>query len=173
MDNSLHLRRMLLAGTFAAMGVALKVFSLTTATFRLSVYDIPLFIGGMVLGPAYGLLIGFVVDWLYVMISPFAFSFNLMTISAMLWGLMGGLLFYRRKTLPPVKLVIVLVVTSLLAFGLNSLQLYIWFGPGMFAEMPFRIVAMTLKWPIQFLAIKLIYERVLLNTPFVLSNQKH
>lgn len=163
MQNSLRLRKIVYAGMFAAMGIVLKVFAITTGEFRASFFDVPLFLGGIVLGPVYGLIIGFVVDWLYVMIHPLAFSFNLMTVSTMLWGLMGGLIFYQKKQLNTLLLIATIVITSVIAFSLNSIQLYIWLGPGMFAQVPFRLLTMAIKWPIQVFAIKLLHERVIVS----------
>jgi len=150
------------------MGIVLKTFSLTTLEFRFSFYDIPLFIGGMVLGPVFGLIIGFVTDWIYVLIHPFAFSFNLMTLSTMMWGFLGGLAFYGKLNhLNMVKLTVLIIVTSLIAFTLNSIQLYVWFGSGMLAQVPIRIATMIIKWPVQVFAIKVLYDRVLTHTDLV------
>lgn len=166
--DSLRLRNAILAGIFAAMGIVLKTFAITTLEFRFSFYDIPLFIGGMLLGPGFGLIIGFVTDWIYVLIHPFAFTFNLMTVSTMIWGFIAGLAFYGKlANLNMVKLTVVIVVTSFIAFLLNSVQLYWWFGSGMFAQLPLRFITMVIKWPIQVFAIKLIYDRVLIHTQLV------
>lgn len=161
MSKSHRLRMLILAGMFASMGVVLKHFALTTYEFRFSFYDIPLFLGGMFLGPVFGLMIGFVVDWVYVLTSPWAFSFNFFTLSAMTWGLMGGLFFYLPKTLSVKKLAVIIVLTSLIAFSFNSWQLYIMQNTGMFAFLPFRIVSMILKWPLQVYALSIIYKRVM------------
>ena len=163
MHNSLRLRRIVYAGMFAAMGIVLKIFAITTGEFRASFFDLPLFLGGIVLGPIDGLIIGFVVDWLYVMIHPLAFSFNLMTVSTMLWGFMGGLIFFQKRHLSTPLLTATIVVTSIVAFSLNSLQLYIWLGPGMLAQVPLRLLTMVIKWPIQVFAIKLLHERVIVS----------
>ncbi len=163
MQQSLHLRKMVYAGMFAAMGVVLKVFAITTGEFRASFYDLPLFLGGIVLGPIFGLIMGFAVDWLYVMIHPLAFSFNLMTVSTMLWGFMGGLIFYQKKHLNIFLLSATIIATSLIAFSLNSIQLYIWAGSGMFAKIPLRLLSLVIKLPIQITVIKYLHERVIVS----------
>jgi len=162
------LRKLILAGMFVALAVVLKQFAITTAEFRLSFYDLPLFIGGMVLGPMAGLAMGFGADWIHVLINPFAFSFNFITLSAMTWGLAGGL-FYPLKNLNRFKLTVIIIVASILAFTFNSIQLYIMAGEGMLAQVPIRLATMVLKWPIQVIAIEAIYRRVLVHTPYVLS----
>ncbi len=162
---------LVLAGIFASMGVVLKHFAIQTDQFRFSFYDLPLFLGGMFLGPSLGLIIGFAVDWVYVLTSPWAFSFNFMTLSAMTWGFMGGLFFFLPRTLSVRKLALVVVMTSLIAFSFNTIQLYIMYNTGMFAALPFRIIAMILKWPLQIYAIHFIYHRVMFHSPLSLLNQ--
>lgn len=173
MSKSHRLRMLVLAGMFASMGVILKHFALTTYEFRFSFYDLPLFLGGMFLGPVFGLVIGFVVDWVYVLTSPWAFSFNFFTLSAMTWGLMGGLFFYLPKHLSIKKLTFVVIFTSLIAFSFNTWQLYIMQNTGMFAALPFRITAMILKWPIQVYALNMIYNRIMQASTLTLSNDQY
>jgi len=163
--DSKRLRYLILAGVLVAMAVVLKTFAITTPEFRFSFYDIPLFLGGMILGPGLGLIMGFATDWLYVMVHPMAFSFNLMTISAMLWGFMGGLFFYNRtQKFNVFKVTFIIILTSLLTFSLNSVQLYIWTGSGMIAQIPFRLLTTVIKWPIQVIVLKVIHTRILVHT---------
>ncbi len=172
MKQSHRLRMLILAGFFASMGVALKHFAIQTAEFRLSFYDIPLFLGGMFLGPLFGLMIGFAVDWVYVLTSPWAFSFNFFTLSAMTWGFLGGLFFFLPKKLNMVKLSVIIIITSVIAFTFNSIQLYIMYNTGMFAVLPVRIIAMILKWPLQIYVISMIYNRVMFHSPLTLLHDK-
>ncbi len=173
MSKSQRLRMLVLAGMFASMGVILKHFALTTYEFRFSFYDLPLFLGGMFLGPLFGLMIGFVVDWVYVLTSPWAFSFNFFTLSAMTWGFMGGLFVYLPKQLNIKKLALVVITTSLIAFSFNTWQLYIMQNTGIFAALPFRIIAMILKWPIQVYALHMIYTRIMHATSLSLLNDQY
>ena len=141
-----------------ALSVLLKSFlSIETQIFRATFYDIPLMILGITLGPAAGLAGGFIVDWLHVLFSPFAFSFNLFTASSIVWGLLPGLfLFKRRMTLR--MLAITVIITSLIAFSLNTWQLYIWYGSGIVSALPARIITMVIKLPIQVYVVKVIVE---------------
>jgi len=139
-----------------AMSVLLKsFFSVETQVFRVTFFDIPLMILGIVAGPIGGLVGGFIVDWMHVMFSPFAFSFNLFTVSSMMWGFIPGIFFFKKNITMPV-LVFVVVITSLLAFTLNTYQLYLWYGEGIIAALPLRIATMVIKLPIQVYLVKVI-----------------
>jgi len=172
MESSVHLRRLILAGMLASMATMLKLFSFTTGEYSLRFYEIPLFFGGMILGPGLALIMGFAADWGYIMLDPRAISFNLMTISAMLWGFSGALFFYQVKRLKKHHLAIIIIVTSALAFSINSVQLYLWLGSGMWAGMPARLITMVLKWPLQIMLISILHERVFMHIPFSLSIKK-
>ncbi|MFW6285098.1 MAG: folate family ECF transporter S component [Bacillota bacterium] len=168
-----HLRRLILAGFFASMAIVLKVlFSLTTWEFRISFFELPLILAGMVLGPALGFIAGFATDWIYVMVHPMAFSFNLFTVSAMLWGGVFGLFHFKKIPINLVTLSTVIVSVSLITFTLNTIQLYIFSGPGVFANVPFRLLITIIKWPIQIGSIYFIYHKVIASTDLIPSQEK-
>ena len=144
-------RTALLVGT----SVVLKVFlSLDSPTFRITFFELPLIILGILFGPVIGLIGGFIVDWIYVLYSPFAFSFNLMTLSTMMWGFIPAVYFLKVKKVTIFNLSLVITLTSLVAFSLNSVQLYWWYNTGMYAELPLRIATMIIKLPLQVYLIK-------------------
>jgi len=150
------------AAILIAMSVVLKSYlSITMSDIRITLYGIPLMILGMLMGPLAALVAGLAVDWLYVITSPFAFSFNLMTVSAMMWGLIPALVFYKKSIrLNYFNVAIVVIITSLIAFTLNTLQLYQWFNVGIYEKLPVRFIIMIAKWPIQIYAVKHLYQLV-------------
>lgn len=154
--NLFSTKTLVRVAVLVAMSVVLKSFlSIETQIIRFTFFDIPLMILGIVAGPVAGLVGGFVTDWMHVMFSPFAFSFNLFTVSTMLWGFIPGLFFIRRKV--TVKtLVFVVVITSLLAFTLNTYQLFLWYGDGIYAALPMRIATMVIKLPVQVWIVKVL-----------------
>lgn len=155
-----------------AMSVVLKVYlSIEGGTFRITFYEIPLIILGILLGPVIAIIAGFTVDWIYVILSPFAFSFNLMTLSAISWALIPALFLFRKKELSLLKISIVIIITSLVAFSLNTLQLYIWAGSGALADLPLRLGILVIKLPIQISLVQILYQRVLLNEFIVLKQR--
>ncbi|MFW6285032.1 MAG: folate family ECF transporter S component [Bacillota bacterium] len=168
-----HLRRLILAGFFASMAIVLKVlFSLTTWDFRITLYELPLILAGLTLGPALGLIAGFATDWIYVMLHPMAFSFNLFTVSAMLWGGAFGIFHFKKIPINLVTISVAIVSVSLVTFTLNTIQLYLFTGPGIFANVPFRLLITIIKWPIQIGSIYFIHQKVIASTDLIPSQEK-
>jgi len=160
-DSHEYLRRLLFISFLVAMATVLKSFlSVTLTDFRFTFYDIPLMFGGIVLGPLAGLLMGFAVDVLYIMIDPRAVAPNFMTVSTMLWGFAAGLVFFRRFKVTVFRLGVVVVVVSIMAFTLNSIQLYWIWGLAPLPNVITRFAVMVIKWPIQIGALYYLHERV-------------
>ena len=152
------------AAMLIAMSVVLKAFlSIEGGFFRFTLFSIPLILLGILLGPYIGIIAGFIVDWIYVLISPFAFTFNFMTLSTIAWALIPALFFFRKKDLSLVQISAIIIVTSLLAFSLNTYQLYIWTGSGALANVPLRLVIMMATWVVQIPVVHVLYQRVIIN----------
>jgi len=152
-----RLQPVILAGLLAAMAFVLKLYlSFTTFDLRITFYEIPLIIGSIFLGPTLGGLIGLASDFAYITLAGFPFSF-ILAFSAVLWGLLPGL-FIKTVTLK--RLIPVIIGVSLLTFGLNSYQLYLWAGSGMWALFPLRLLIVILKWPIQIVILTALNERL-------------
>ncbi|TVP96918.1 MAG: folate family ECF transporter S component [Acholeplasmatales bacterium] len=182
-QDSFTIRRMSYLAILVAMSYVLKsVFTLELLTVRFSFYEIPLFLTGVLFGPYYGLLIGFINDTLHIMTpNNFAVGYNLMTVAGMLWGLAGGLFFYRRRTLQPVKLAVVIAVTYLLYFAIISLQLYgparyTFFNLSPFPDIFLRIVGIMIRIPLHILFVKVLFTRVIAESAvhqYVLDPSEH
>ncbi len=151
-----------------AMSVMLKsFFSLETQIFRLSFFDIPLIILGIFFGPLAALVSGFIVDWMHVLFSPFAFTFNWMTLSTIMWAVIPAIFLYKRQYSTK-TLALVIIFTSFVAFSLNTWQLYRWYGTsqlviyaqGIVGPLLPRIVTMVIKLPIQVYAIHHVLNRL-------------
>jgi len=171
MQNRLTTRAITRLALLVSMSILLKSFlSFETGVFRFSFFDIPLMSIGMMFDPVTAIVAGFIVDFVHVLMSPFAFTFNLMTVSTIMWALIPSLVFYKKQV-TLVKIIFVVVFTSLLAFSLNSLQLYIWYGEGMFAQVPIRLATSLFKMPFQVIALHILYHRVLMYS-FTLINER-
>lgn len=164
-------RSIAFAGILAALAIILKTYlSITTAEYRFTFFDIPLMISGIAFGPFIGGIAGFVTDFVYATQSPFGFSFNLMTVSSMMWGIIPGLILLTRNKLTLRSIMFIVVITSLVCFSLNSMQLYIWYREGMIGNLPARLITLAVKWPIQVYVLKVVYERAL--KPFKLVEER-
>ena len=144
-----------------ALAAILKTYlNLDLGIWRLTFYGIPLIILGVMVGPIAGIIGGFAVDFMHVMFSPFAFTFNLFTVSAIMWGFIPGIFLFKRNFRVS-TLVIIILFTSIVAFSLNTTQLYLWYGSGsVIGGLPMRLVTMVVKIPIQVILIKNVLERL-------------
>lgn len=141
-----------------ALSIVFKKFSIDTGHYRISLFDTPLLLAGMIAGPLWGMFVAFFSDLLYNLLSGFAYSF-IMMFSALLWGLVGGI-FYKLK-LRFVPFLIIVFFTSILTTTINSVQLYLWYGAGsLISGLPGRIITMLVKWPITTILVYILYYRV-------------
>lgn len=172
-------RRLTLTALLGALGIVLKiVFQVTTTPdFRLSFYELPLIIAGMTLGPVPGMIAGFATDGVYGL--AMGYGLNLMTVSTMMWGLVAGIILYKRK-LTLFRLGLTVVIASTIVFAINTVQLVLWELQDdmrlalmtVIARMPIRIIIMLIKWPIQVYLIKLIHTRVIMKSAYSVLFEK-
>lgn len=148
----------------AALAVALKFTSITTMEYRLTFYDIPLMISGLVFGPVVGGIAGFVTDWIYA--TTQGWPIGLFTLSSIAWGLIPGLLLFVLKKVNLMSIIVIVLITSITAFGLNTFALYTIQGSGVLAMLPARLITMAIKWPIQVIIVQQVYARVIVPLKF-------
>lgn len=161
--RNMRLQAVIMAGLLASIAFVLKLYlSFTTFDLRITFYEIPILIGSIFLGPVLGGIIGLASDFAYISLAGFPFSF-ILAFSAVLWGVLPGL-FLKKVSLK--TLIPVVVAVSLITFGLNSYQLYLWTGTGMWALFPLRLLIVIFKWPIQMYLIILLNQRLSLASQF-------
>jgi len=136
------------ASLLVAIAIVLQNVAITTSFFRFSFFEFPLILLGFLFGPVMGLIAGFVTDFIYVMINPWAFSFNLMTISTMMIGFIAGISFIKTRKPKNTYVFGTVVLIGLVTFILNTVQLYLWKGNAIWADFPLRLIIMIIKWPI-------------------------
>ena len=150
--------RITFSAVFIALGAVLKTVSINTGEMRLGFYEIPVFLSGMLLGPFYGALVGIGSDFVYSISSGYSYSVIMMC-SAMMWGFLGGLLHNRKNKF--IVTLLMCLLAGVVATSINSVQLYIYYGIGMFANLPNRILTMLVKWPLISVVTWLLTERVI------------
>ena len=161
-------QRMTLIALLASLAIVIKIiFQLTTTPdFRFTLYEMPLVVTGALLGPLAGIAAGFVSDAVYGL--SMGYGLNLMTLSSMMWGALGGVVFYRR-TLTLQKIIVFFLLGSLLEFSINTVQLFIWEYAGEFriaamtilGRMPLRLTIIAIKWPVQVIVLHTLWVRIL------------
>lgn len=152
------IQRITILAVLTALSMVLKKFSIDTGEYRISLYDTPIILAGVIAGPFWGMLVAFVSDFLYSLMSGYAYSF-IMMFAALLWGLVGGL--FHNKKINYFLLFITVFFAAILNTAINSVQLYIWYGAGsLIAGLPLRIITMLIKWPITTTIVYVLYYRV-------------
>lgn len=156
------IKKLAILSLLMALGVVFKFFSIGSDSFRISIWDIPLFMAGVLAGPIYGGIVALGADLIYgLCFSQYPFSF-IMMFTTIVWGVSGGLFKYikiSKFTIIPLYLLI--LATSIFATAINSLYLVIYQGMNtMFAGLPFRLLVMFVKWPITATLIYILYKSV-------------
>lgn len=124
MKKSRELQKLVLASSLVAISIVIDIFFkqiLSFNNFGVPFYAIPIIYGSIVLGPIYGLIMGYVSDLVGFIAFPngaYAFIFAL---GAMLWGFIPGLFLYRKYD--RTKLVFVLIFNHILVTIANTLGL--------------------------------------------------
>jgi ECF transporter S component (folate family) len=142
-----------------ALGAVLKMIEIGTVDFRISVFEIPLMIAGIIAGPIYGFFVSIIADALYIFAKGWSYSFIMATSTAM-WGTLSFLTLHKGQ-LKKTRLILFVIFISIMNFSLNSIQLYIWKRAGMIPEIPIRLAVMVIKWPFLIYGVSIIYRRVL------------
>jgi len=162
-NRSLDIQTMVLLSVLVAFAIALKVYSFTTVSMRISFFAVPVLVAGMIAGPALGGLAGFLADLVYGLVfSSFAYN-PFFAISMTLWGVVGGILPRRQNgKLNLTALFIFILAMSLVETSVNTLGMYLFYGPSVaFADLPVRIVTLFVKWPLIGASIKILDERLI------------
>jgi len=145
-----------------SMSVVLKVFlSFTLIDYRFTFFEIPIMMASIMFGPLIGAMSGFIVDWINILMPNLATGFNLFTVSSMMWGVIPGLLLFGRKEVTLTRIIIATVITSFICFGINTVQLYLWTGNGIYGTLWIRVITLFIKLPIQVIILEIIYKRVI------------
>jgi ECF transporter S component (folate family) len=167
-EESYIVKRLVLIGILTALASIIKiVFQVTTTgSFRITFYELPIIIAGGLFGPLMGAIAGFITDVVYLV--SFGYTVSLMTVSSVLWGVIAGLIIFKKGwTLK--RIIIVVLIGSILEFLINGTQLFIWQSTGNLSQdlrvflpqQPIRILILAVKWPVQIILVKIIYDRVI------------
>ncbi|MBQ8994292.1 MAG: folate family ECF transporter S component [Oscillospiraceae bacterium] len=121
-------RRIVMIGLLVAMYVVLSLFlTVTLWNFKITFEALPILIGGFLLGPVDGLIIGFLGSFLNQMLT---YGFTPTTLLWVLPHAFSGLLvgFFARKMGSPLstlKTAVITVISALSVTVLNTLAMYV------------------------------------------------
>ena len=157
-----NIKKIAILSILMALGVAFKFFSIGSGEFRISIWDIPLFLAGVIAGPIWGGITALGADLIYgLCFSSYSFSF-IMMFTTIVWGVAGGIFKYmniNKKTL--ILLFIIVLITSVTATVINSIYLILYQGfTTMLAKLPLRLLVLLVKWPITTILVYVLYKSV-------------
>ncbi len=157
------IRKIAILSILMALGIILKSFlSVGTGEFRISFWDLPLFLAGIIGGPIWGGIVALGTDLIYgLCFSPYPFSF-IMMFTTVVWGVAGGFFKYFKLNEKKLWLLFIVVLcTSVTATFINSIYLTLYNGFwAMLAKLPLRLLVLVIKWPITTMLIFVVYESI-------------
>lgn len=171
-----QLVRMINTSMMATMSFGLKIISRNFFMYTIIVnsgqsviafWPIPIFIAGYFYGPFYGLAAGFITDTIFILFDPSAQFYNLMTISAMIWGLFGYFSrivaqHFNTKKMKYTLIAILITICSFTQTFINSIQTYFetrsWLT--VYQRLAGRIVGLGLTLPILIIVSIILIDRL-------------
>lgn len=163
MNKSKEIQKLVIASSLVAISIVIDVFFkqvLSFNNFGVPFYAIPIIFGSIILGPIYGLAMGYVSDLVGFIAFPngaYAFIFAL---SAMTWGFVPGLFLYKKYD--KVKLGITVFVTHILATLANTVGLLMFLPyQTAIASLPIRLLMVPVNIVIITLLVDSLYKKLL------------
>lgn len=173
MTRNKEVRRMILAASLTALSILINVFfrfALNIPNFGLPFYAIPLVLGSIILGPVYGMAMGFVSDALSVPLTGGTYL-PLFVVSKIMWGVVPALVV--GKNYSHFKLAIAIPLAYILANLSNTLAMFVHFDrQTTLALLVLRMALIPFNSVIMFVFVKDIYLRLKpLHESYLLSSK--
>lgn len=159
--SRLQIERITFGALFASVAIILKIFmSYETQFFAVRIFEIPIMVAGVLLGPLFGGFVGLVTDLVYSMVNARGLNvgINLFTLESMIYGIIPGLVF-RIFIYNKFSISLSTIFTLLIAFTISTTQLFIWSYPEtktVIALLPYRVIVLLLKIPFEIFLINLL-----------------
>ena len=160
------IKNIAISAVLMALGVILKYFSITIPpTLRISFFAVPLILSGIIGGIPMGLVTAFGADLIYgLFLNPYPYNVGF-ALSALYWGVLGGIfhMFIKRKDKLPLFIILIgIFITSLLETHTNVLMTLCLYGTHTaFVDLLQKYLVLIVKFPFIVFVIKILYERVI------------
>lgn len=160
------IKNIAISAVLMALGVILKYFSITIPpTLRISFFAVPLILSGIIGGIPMGLVTAFGADLIYgLFLNPYPYNVGF-ALSALYWGVLGGIfhmIIKRKDKLPLLIILIGIFITSLLETHTNVLMtLWLYGTHTAFVDLLQKYLVLIVKFPFIVFVIKILYERVI------------
>ncbi len=164
--KKLNLKMIACLSILVALAVVLKTLGFMIGTnMRISFFAVPLLMAGLIGGITPGLVAAFVADLVYGLFFN-SYGYNpIYTISALFWGLSGGILSYsvqKKGKLSWILLIVMVLVTSVLETCNNAVWDLVLYGNGTtMVLMGYKFITILIKLPVMVIVTKILYDRVI------------
>lgn len=166
-------RKIAFSGLFIAISVVLTRFfvgDLLIAgvyALRISLGEIPIILGGVLMGPVYGALIGGIADLIGYPLRPLGPYFPGFTLTAALTGFIPGAFvrLYRKELTWAALLAMVAINDLITSMVLNTIWLNMITGKAFLILLPTRILARIVMIPIYTVILKVLLKQFKNVTP--------
>lgn len=156
-ENRFSTQRLVLLALLVALNVVLGRFSLQLVPeVRLSVLGfLPIALGGMLIGPGGGALVGAAGDVINYLLFTHAYGayFPGYTLTAALSGAWYGRVLHRHDVTWPRAVMAIAPVILLGEIGLNSLWVYVLYSKTFWAKLPMRLITNLVECPVKILLL--------------------
>ncbi len=154
------IRKIIISALLLAAAIVINRFlSINTSILSIGFTFVPLMLAGIILGWKYSLVIAGLADLIGALLFPFGSFFIGYTISAVLTGLVYGLLLYQKGSFKVDKkfmirlLIAILIVCIFINGGLNTLWLLLTSKKATIAILPTRLLKQLIMIPIMFITM--------------------
>ncbi len=142
-----------------------RVLAINTPIVKLSFGFIPLSITAILFGPAWAAVCGALADFIGAILMPFGAYVPWFTITAALSGMVYGFMLKNAEKLDNKKMIIRCLIASLVnavifELVINSALLMIFYGNGLFALLPARLLKTAWIVAIQTVVMPLPYKQI-------------
>lgn len=158
-------KALVIASLLAALSLILTRFMgivILGGSIRLSFGELPIILSGIYFGPVIGALTGFVSDIVGATLFPQGAFFPGFTLSAMLVGIIPGIIFLgKKKSFPLWKIVLSSVIIGVfVSMGLGTYWLSILLKKGFWILLPSRIISKLILMPIEIGIIYMLTRKI-------------
>lgn len=136
---------MVWAAILAAISVVIDVtfkMILPTQLIGVPFYAIPIIVSSIFLGPKYSIMIAFSGDLVTLMITPGVPFLPLFSLGSTVWGIIPGLLLYKKKP-SLLNIGLVVLITHISVTSINSFALMVHYHKsfaGLLVDLPLRLL---------------------------------
>lgn len=163
MKRSKDIQKLVLASSLVAISIVIDVFFkqvLSFNNFGVPFYAIPIIYGSVILGPFYGLAMGFVSDLVGFVAFPNGTYALIFALGAMLWGFVPGIFLYKK--FDKIRLTFVILFTHILVTLANTLGLLTFLSvETALASLPLRLTMIPINVIIITLLVSSLYQKLL------------